>query len=131
MRALPKEGIAWPELKAQLQEAGKADVDWRGGRVPMFIHYAGEDVLEVAKQAFLMYFSENGLGLRAFGSLERFESEVVAMGLGLLHGGPLARGAMTTGGTESIFLAVKAARDQAQKRRPLMGAPQIVMASSA
>jgi len=131
MTALPKEGIAWPELKAQLQEAGKADVDWRGGRVPMFIHYAGDDVLEVAKQAYLMYFSENGLGLRAFGSLQRFESEVVAMGLGLLHGGPLASGAMTTGGTESIFLAVKAARDQALKRNPSIGKPQIVMAHSA
>lgn len=46
-----------------------------------FIHYASEDVLEVTKQAYLMYFSVNGLGLRAFGSLERFESEVVAMGL--------------------------------------------------
>ncbi|MGO4391780.1 aspartate aminotransferase family protein [Variovorax sp. M-6] len=131
MTTLPKEGVAWPALKAQLQEAGKADVDWRGGRVPMFIHYAGDDVLEVAKQAYLMYFSENGLGLRAFASLERFESEVVAMGLGLLHGGPLARGAMTTGGTESIFLAVKAARDQARRQNPSMGTPQLVMATSA
>ncbi|MBU1443169.1 MAG: aminotransferase class V-fold PLP-dependent enzyme [Gammaproteobacteria bacterium] len=131
MTPLPKEGIAWPELKEQLQEAGKADVDWRGGRVPMFIHYAGDDVLDVAKQAYLMYFSENGLGLRAFGSLQRFESEVVEMGLGLLHGGELATGAMTTGGTESIFLAVKAARDQAVQRKPSMGKPQIVMAESA
>ncbi|WP_219216819.1 pyridoxal phosphate-dependent decarboxylase family protein [Variovorax boronicumulans] len=131
MTMLPKEGIPWPALKAQLEEAGKNDVDWRGGRVPMFIHYAGEDVLDVARQAYQMYFSENGLGLRAFGSLERFESEVVAMGLGLLHGGPLARGAMTTGGTESIFLAVKAARDQARGRLPSKGTPQIVMAASA
>ncbi|MGJ7541740.1 pyridoxal phosphate-dependent decarboxylase family protein [Variovorax sp. LT1R16] len=131
MTMLPKEGIPWPALKAQLQEAGKNDVDWRGGRVPMFIHYAGEDVLDVARQAYQMYFSENGLGLRAFGSLERFESEVVAMGLGLLHGGPLARGAMTTGGTESIFLAVKAARDQARQRLPSRATPQIVMAASA
>ncbi len=131
MTTLPKTGVPWPELQVQLAQAGRNDVDWRGGRVPMFIHYAGDDVLEVAKQAYLMYFSENGLGLRAFGSLERFESEVVGMGLGLLHGGALARGAMTTGGTESIFLAVKAARDQALQRRPGIGVPQIVMAASA
>lgn len=131
MTTLPRTGVPWPELKAQLEQAGKNDVDWRGGRVPMFIHYAGDDVLDVAKQAYLMYFSENGLGLRAFGSLERFETEVVSMGLGLLHGGPLARGAMTTGGTESIFLAVKAARDQACQRRPGIGLPRIVMAESA
>lgn len=131
MKALPKDGIAWPELRAQLQDAGKGDVDWRGGRVPMFIHYAGDDVLEVAKQAYLMYFSENGLGLRAFGSLARFESEVVRMALTLMHGDDATRGAMTTGGTESIFLAVKAARDLAKQRRPGMGTPQIVMAQSA
>lgn len=131
MISLPKQGIAWPELRTQLQEAGSGDVDWRGGRVPMFIHYAGDDVLEVAKQAYLMYFSENGLGLRAFGSLARFESEVVRMALSLMHGDDATRGAMTTGGTESIFLAVKAARDLAKQRRPGIATPQIVMASSA
>jgi glutamate/tyrosine decarboxylase-like PLP-dependent enzyme len=128
---LPRHGLPWEELRAQMQEAARGDPDWRGGRVPMFIHYAGDDVLEVAKQAYLMYFSENGLGLRAFGSLARFESEVVSMGLALLHGGPLARGAMTTGGTESIFLAVKAARDHARQRNARPGVPQIVMAASA
>jgi glutamate/tyrosine decarboxylase-like PLP-dependent enzyme len=131
MNSLPKDGIAWPELRAQLAEAGKGDVDWRGGRVPMFIHYAGDDVLEVAKQAYLMYFSENGLGLRAFGSLARFEADVVRMALTLMHGDEATCGAMTTGGTESIFLAVKAARDQAKQRRPGIGTPQIVMARSA
>lgn len=113
---LPTNGIPWATLEQELAEAGRQDMDWRGGRVPMFIHYAGEDVLEVAKKAYAMYFSENGLGPRAFGSLAKFESEVVAMGLSLLHGGPGARGAMTTGGTESIFLAAKCARDQARQQ---------------
>ena len=113
---LPRAGVPWEQLEQELGDAGRGDVDWRGGRVPMFIHYAGEDVLQVAKKAYAMYFSENGLGLRAFGSLAKFEREVVAMGLGLLHGGPGARGAMTTGGTESIFLAVKCARDRAREQ---------------
>ena len=131
MTALSRQGTPWPELEAQMIEAGKDDVDWRHGRVPMFIHFAGDDVLEVAKKAYQMYFSENGLGLRAFRSLARFESEVVQMGLGLLHGDAGTRGAMTTGGTESIFLAVKAARDIALARTPMSGRPQIVMARSA
>ncbi|MEN9627849.1 MAG: hypothetical protein RJA10_1076 [Pseudomonadota bacterium] len=131
MTTLPLAGTPWPELQAQLQDAGRDDVDWRNGRVPMFIHYAGDDVLEVAKQAYLMYFSENGLGLRAFKSLGRFESEVVQMGLGLLHGDAGTRGAMTTGGTESIFLAVKAARDITLQRRPGITRPQMVLPVSA
>jgi len=128
---LPQQGIPWAELEPAMLAAGEHDVDWRHGRAPAFVHYAGDEVLEVAKRAYLMYFSENGLGQRAFGSLAKFESEVVAMGLSLLHGGSDARGAMTTGGTESIFLAVKAARDHAAAARRIEGKPQIVLAYSA
>ena len=35
---LPDHGIAWDELRRRMQEAGRHDADWRGGRVPMFIH---------------------------------------------------------------------------------------------
>jgi sphinganine-1-phosphate aldolase len=129
--ALAKAGTPWPELERQLKVAGEHDVAWRRGRAPAFIHFAGDDVLDVAKRAYLMYFSENGLGLRAFGSLAKFESEVVAMGLALLHGGADARGAMTTGGTESIFLAVKAARDRATAAGRGSGQLNIVLALSA
>ena len=128
---LRSEGLPWSELEPQMKAAGEHDVAWRDGRAPAFIHFAGDDVLEVAKRAYLMYFSENGLGLRAFGSLAKFESEVVAMGLALLGGGDDARGAMTTGGTESIFLAVKAARDHAVAARAVAGVPEIVLAHSA
>jgi sphinganine-1-phosphate aldolase len=129
--AMPKAGVTWSELETQLDAAKANDVAWRSGRSPAFIHFAGDDVLDVAKRAYQMYFSENGLGLRAFGSLAKFESEVVAMGLSLLHGGPDARGAMTTGGTESIFLAVKAARDRAAAAGRAAGKPKIVLALSA
>jgi glutamate/tyrosine decarboxylase-like PLP-dependent enzyme len=129
--ALPQAGVPWAELEPQLEAAKANDVAWRSGRAPAFIHFAGDDVLDVAKRAYQMYFSENGLGLRAFGSLAKFESEVVAMGLSLLHGGPDARGAMTTGGTESIFLAVKAARDRAAARKQGSGKPKIVLPFSA
>jgi sphinganine-1-phosphate aldolase len=131
MTAFPTHGTPWPALREQLEAAGQRDIDWRDGRLPMFIHYAGEDVLDVARQAFMMYFSENGLGLRAFHSLATFESEVVAMGLDLLHGDAACRGAMTTGGTESIFLAVKAARDTALQQRPGIQRPQMVLPASA
>ncbi|MBL0149115.1 MAG: ABC transporter permease subunit [Ideonella sp.] len=86
-RRCPDKEPCGPSCSKRCRAPPGDDVDWRNGRVPMFIHYAGDDVLDVAKQAYLMYFSENGLGLRAFRSLARFESEVVQMGLGLLHGG--------------------------------------------
>jgi sphinganine-1-phosphate aldolase len=127
---LPKTGIAWNKLDGMLDEARANDVDWRNGRIGVYIHYAGDDVLDVAKKAYLKYFSENGLGPKAFPSLARFESEVIAMSLGLL-GSKSGAGAMTTGGTESIFLAVKTARDWARKHRPDVRNPEIVAPQSA
>lgn len=131
MHPMPKQGTPWPELERRMSEARVHDVDWAAGRAAVFVHNAGEDVLEVAKKAFLMFFSENGLGPHAFPSLAKFESEVVGMGLSLMSGGPDARGAMTTGGTESIFLAVKAARDRALAEGKTVGTPEIVLARSA
>jgi sphinganine-1-phosphate aldolase len=128
---LPKKGIPWAQLDGMLDDARAHDVDWRNGRIGVYIHYAGDDVLEVAKKAYLKYFSENGLGPKAFPSLAKFESEVVGMALGLLGGGPDAAGAMTTGGTESIFLAVKTARDWAREHRPEVRNPEIVAPYSA
>lgn len=128
----PEAGTPWPELERQLVDLKKGDIDWQHGRAPAFIHYAGDDVLDVAKRAYQLYFSENGLGLRAFTSLAKMELDVVAMGLALLHGGEAGRGAMTTGGTESIFLAVKAARDRHAAQNPSRdGKPRLVLAQSA
>lgn len=131
MTSLPKHGRSWNELDGEMDEARKGDVDWRRGRVGVYIHYAGDEVLDVAKKAYLKFFSENGLGPKAFPSLARFESDVIAMTLKLLHGGAEARGAMTTGGTESIFLAVKSARDWARIKRPAIDRPQIVVPQTA
>ena len=108
---LPAQGSDWNALEATMQEARKDDADWRGGRLGVFVHYAGDDVLEVAKKAYAMFFTENGLGPAAFKSLAKFEREVVQMTAGLLSGGAGVRGTMTTGGTESILLAMKSARD--------------------
>ncbi len=131
MPELPRKGVSLEALDDQMEAARAGDVDWRNGRIGVYIHYAGEDVLAVAKRAYLRFFSENGLGPKAFPSLARFEADVVAMTLGLLHGGPDARGAMTTGGTESIFLAVKAARDRARAERPHIARPTIVAPQTA
>ena len=131
MTSLPQQGRSWNELDGEMDEARKGDVDWRRGRVGVYIHYAGDEVLDVAKKAYLKFFSENGLGPRAFPSLARFEADVIAMSLGLLNGGAEACGAMTTGGTESIFLAVKSARDWARVERPGIVRPQIVVPQTA
>jgi glutamate/tyrosine decarboxylase-like PLP-dependent enzyme len=78
------------------------------------------------KNAFLQYFSENALNPLAFPSLRRFESEVVSMAASLL-GHPDAAGSMTSGGTESILMAVKTARDWARQAMPSVREPEMIV----
>ncbi len=80
----------------------------------------------MAREAYALFMTENGLGLRVFPSLRRMEADVVAMVGGLLGGDASVVGHMTSGGTESIFLAAHAAREWARHHRPDVTAPEIV-----
>ena len=114
-----------------MEAARTQDVDWRRGRVGLYVHYAGDDVLAVAKEASQRFFSENALGPKAFPSLKKFEDEVVDWSLDLLNAPTAATGVMTSGGTESLFLALAAARDWARATRPSVTKPEIVIPWSA
>lgn len=114
---------------AALEKARESDAKWRSGRTFSLVYWAGDDVLELLHDAFFAYFSENALNPMAFPSLRRFESEVVAMAGSLLgHAG--AAGAMTSGGTESILMAVKTARDWAREKMPHVKEPEMVVPES-
>ncbi|SDR32889.1 Glutamate or tyrosine decarboxylase [Rhizobiales bacterium GAS191] len=102
----------------ELKRQHEGDVDWRGGRAPLYVFSATQEVQALGQAAFNEFFSENALGARrAFPSLMRMEGEVIAMGLDLFHGADAGAGNMTSGGTESIVMAIKAARDFHRKRR--------------
>jgi len=127
----PVAGSPAADLFAEMEAARTRDVDWRRGRVGLYVHYAGDDVLAVAKEAYQRFFSENALGPKAFPSLRKFEDEVVDWTLDILHAPPAATGVMTSGGTESLFLALAAARDWARATRPSIAKPEIVVPWSA
>ncbi|MBX3511645.1 MAG: aspartate aminotransferase family protein [Hyphomonadaceae bacterium] len=116
---LPQAGHSWPQIEAMLRERGAGDVKWREGKTAIYVFNAGEDVGAVKKAAYAMFSEENGLGPAAFPSLAQMEREVVDFALSLLNAPEGAAGAMTSGGTDSIVMAVKAARDYARaQNRP-------------
>src|SRR5262249_27286360 len=86
---------------------------------------------EVIKKAFMMYLSENMLDPTVFPSTLRLETEVVAMAANHLKGDADVVGNFTSGGTESIILAVKNARDDAREHRPHIPTPQIILLATA
>ncbi len=116
--AFPEHGQARTDITAALARMQEGDADWRHGRVPLYVFGSLPEVAEVGRDAFMTFFTENALGgRRAFKSIARMEQEVIEMALDLFHGPDGTTGSMTSGGTESILLAVKAARDFARGRR--------------
>ncbi|MCP4037061.1 MAG: aspartate aminotransferase family protein [bacterium] len=129
--SIPEKGSSWEEVREALVRAGSDDIDWRDGRTAVYVFNPGEDVIQVAKDAYALYQSENGLGMAAFPSIKQMEQDVVSMGLGLLNAPAGACGNMTSGGTESIMLAVKACRDEAAAAGRDVGGARIVVPRSA
>ncbi len=74
--------------------------------------------------------AENALNTDAFPSLRSIQQDVVDIVAGWLHGGEHAAGFMTSGGTESILLAVVAARERGRTERGII-TPNMVLAMSA
>jgi glutamate/tyrosine decarboxylase-like PLP-dependent enzyme len=97
----------------------------------VYVFHAGDDVLAVAKDAYALYSSENALGPMAFPSLKRMEEDVVGIGLSLLNAPEGAQGSMTSGGSESILMAVKACRDAARARGVDTNGAELVLPRSA
>ena len=114
-KALPRTGATWPELQQSMQQMSIGDAPWREGRVPLYVFRATEEVYDVGLKAFTEYFSENALGARrAFLGIGQMEREVIEIALDLFQAPDSADGVITSGGSESIVLAVKACRDWAR-----------------
>jgi glutamate/tyrosine decarboxylase-like PLP-dependent enzyme len=123
--------MAWPissrveEILSILEKARAEDVDPRSGRLFAYVYEAGDDnVREVARRALFEYAEKNLLDFTVFRSALFFEREVVRFARALMHGGPEVVGSFTLGGTESIMLAVKAARDHYRKREGTARSPR-------
>ena len=127
---LSKEGVPAPSLHKTMQDMARADLPWKERLAAGVSYPAGDDVLEVAQEAYRAFFSANALYPTIFPSVARFEREVTEMTADLLHG-EHAVGAIASGGTESILLGVRSARDRARTLRPDVTAPEMVLPESA
>jgi len=124
---MPRKGMSKEATLARMQSMRENDVRFREGKVFSLVYSAGEEAVDLLKQAYTMFLSENGLNPAAFPSLRRFETDVVAMAASLLGGDSGVVGNMTTGGTESIAMAVLTARQWARAKKPEIRAPEMVL----
>lgn len=124
---LPKEGTPREALLQQLQGFHDQDTNWHEGRTFSLVYHAGDEHTEFLKKAYAIYFHQNGLNPSVFPSLQKFEAEVVSIAANLLGGGANAAGTMTSGGTESVLMAIKTYRDRARATNPEITAPEMIV----
>jgi sphinganine-1-phosphate aldolase len=127
----PKAGKSKECILDAMEAARAQDARWKQGRAFSLVYYGGEEILDLLKAAYTMFFSENGLNPTAFPSLRKFETEVVSMTASLLGGDVNTCGNMTAGGTDSILAAVKTARDWARARNPQNTTPEMIVPATA
>ncbi|MCB9798002.1 MAG: aspartate aminotransferase family protein [Alphaproteobacteria bacterium] len=125
MKRLPPTGLSEEALFAQLEAYAADDLDWRAGRTFGYIYDAGRQVEGVAKRAFTRFLTENALDPTVYPSLLRIENDLLAVALSHLQAPEGAVGTFTSGGTESILLAVLSARTLARARG--VTAPEMIL----
>lgn len=129
---IPAKGLSESEITSRLELFRQADgIDWRTGRIMGYIYNPGRKAEEIGKQAYTMFLTENALDPTLFQSLMLIENELIGMAASHLNGGSGVVGNFTSGGTESILLAVKTARDYARARHPEITRPEMVMPMTA
>lgn len=113
---------------SRLQELQAQDLPIHGGRTLAYVFDSGlEEVDRLAAEAVAMYAGANGLDPSAFPSMLTMENELVGFACDLVEAPPTAVGTVTSGGTESIMLAVQGARDA----RPHLRNPTMVLPATA
>jgi sphinganine-1-phosphate aldolase len=125
---MPTTAATTDEVLATLRALQAMDLPAHGGRTLAYVYDSGlAEADAVGLEALAMFASSNGLDPTAFPSLLRMENDLVALTGGLLEAPDGFAGSVTSGGTESILLAVLAARQGA----PGVTDPSMVIPTSA
>ena len=116
------------EILTRLTAMRAHDVPTHGGRTLAYVYDSGlAEADALGREVLALCGSTNGLDPTAFPSLLTMEQELVATAGRLLDAPSGFAGVATSGGTESVLLAVLAARDA----RPDVAAPRMVLPRTA
>jgi len=123
---LPRDGLSKEAVVKQLDAFSAGDLPWREGNTFAYVYDPGREAEEVLKIALTRFMSENSLDPTVYPSLARMEAEVLAIAAAHLGGDGEVVGNFTSGGTESVLLSVKTARDLARAERGITH-PELVL----
>ena len=126
VRSFPEHGRPRAAVLAEIEEmATLEDAPYHEGRISGSVYSGDEEHYAFLNEVFGHFSHANVLQRDMYPSATRFEGEIIAMTLDMLHGGPQACGVLTSGGTESLMNPLLVYREWGRERG--ITAPNIVM----
>ncbi|HSF80084.1 MAG TPA: aminotransferase class V-fold PLP-dependent enzyme [Anaerolineales bacterium] len=137
-KKIPERGLAQEDILEQMQALKQREATrWQAGYASGAVYHGGEKHIQFLDQVYGMYSQANPLHADLWPSINKYEAEIVAMTADMLGGSAPETvepeqicGTVTSGGTESILLAMKAYRDWARERRGIKR-PEMVFPETA
>ena len=124
---LPDEGLSSAAVLERIHEFRSADPTFGRGRMTAYCMMGSDDLQSVMKEAYSVYFFQNALLRRFMPGMREMEEQVRAIAAGLLCGGRRGvRVQLTSGGSESVFCGIHAAREWAKEHYPHIREPELV-----
>jgi sphinganine-1-phosphate aldolase len=129
-RELPADGLARAEVTGIVERLASAEERaWRDGYASGAVYHGDPEHVAFLSRIYTAQSQSNPLHPDLWPSATKFEAEIVAMTASMLGAGHATEvpvtGTVSSGGTESILLAMKAYRDFARERRGI-AEPEIV-----
>ncbi len=133
-RALPARGREREEILDEMRSlSAREEERWREGFVSGAVYHGDQEHIRFLSEVYSLNSQSNPLHADVWPSASKYEAEIVAMTASLFGACEATSeicGTVTSGGTESILLAMKAYRDQARAERGIR-TPEIVIPTSA
>jgi glutamate/tyrosine decarboxylase-like PLP-dependent enzyme len=130
-REIPAEGLSPDTVLENMAALQTRETDgWKDGYVSGAVYHGDTAHIDFLNQVYALHSQTNPLHADVWPSISKYEAEIVAMTAGMLGGAKAGEeicGTLSSGGTESIMLAMKTYRDRARAergiRRPEMVVP--------
>jgi len=122
-KELPKQGIERDKILETIQEMHDLETDrWKDGYVSGGIYHGDEEHIDFLNKVYALHSQSNPLHSDLFPSATKMEAEIISMvgymvGKGKTSDGKDVVGTVTSGGTESILVAMKTYRDRALEEK--------------
>ena len=114
---LPKKGLSHNEVLLEMSGMDDlAEIEWADGWVSGALYNSNPELTKLTTAVFEKHVWSNPLHLDVFPQIRKMEAEVVQWTAKLFNGDENVCGVMSSGGTESILLAMKSYREMGYAR---------------